>query len=81
MGTTKGIAQGHKPKVRTEVVTNWWTKETDDMDSELIKRIDYNARRRIDTKIDKGATYGNENENVDGVSYECHWRLVTPKNY
>ena len=62
-----------------KLVTNWWTKDTDMIDPEIYNRIDHNARRRIYTQIEKGKIYGNETDEVNGVRYECHWRIVNRK--
>lgn len=69
--------------VRTyeELVTNWWTKDTDMIDPEIIKRLDNNARRRIYTRIEKGEHIGTEFDEDNGVKYECHWRIMRKKKY
>lgn len=64
-----------------KIVTNWWRKDRDWIAPEVFKRIDYNARRRIETKIyNEGKTSGNEYDEIEGTEYECHWIVRKPFN-
>lgn len=69
-------------KKTEEVVINWWAEEhTAQLPPATIRRLDQNARRSIDLKIDKGESYGNIEKTVKGVLYQAHWRIIKKKKY